>query len=195
MNALCVCKGLWDGHARKPSLSAAPDSSHWSFCVPVTHTSVFTQRRPHAISLHAARISTVDQKSLEVHISNFLIFHILEYWLEGIASKEVQTFSFSAFLNILMNSPHHLLHLAVQFTQNTMNMSQKYTHKAYQIPEQQQNCISPLTWWIFANQWLKPLCLTRFKWVPVIGGTYFSGRFQLPDHSWHHLSYNMCKDF
>lgn len=72
-------------------------------------------------------------------------------------------------------------------------MSQKYTHKAYQIPEEQQNCISPLTWWIFANQWLNPLCLTRFKWICVIGGTYFSGRFQLPDHSWHHLSYDMCR--
>lgn len=136
MNALCVCKGLRDGHARKPSLLAAPDRSHWSFCVPLMHISVFTQRRPRAISLHRARICAEDQKSLGVDISNFLLFHILEYWLKIIASKEVQTFSFSSFLNILVkNSPYHLLHLPVQFLQNTMNMSQKHTHKAWQIPE------------------------------------------------------------
>lgn len=128
MNALCVCKSLQDGHARKPSLLTAPDSSHWSFCVPLIHTSVLTQRRPHVISLHAARICAVDQKSLGVDISNFLLFHILEYWLKGIASKEVQTFSFSAFLNILVkNSPYRLSHLPVRFPQNTMSISQKYT--------------------------------------------------------------------
>lgn len=62
MNALCVCKGLRDGHARKPSLLTAPDRSHWSFCVPLMHISVFTQRRPRAISLHRARICAEDQK-------------------------------------------------------------------------------------------------------------------------------------
>lgn len=97
------------------------------------------------ISLRRAGTCVVGQKSLGIGNSNDLLFHVLEYWLKKIPSKEVQTFSSSVFFDFLVKiSSYHLFHLPLEFLQNTKNTSQKQKHEAYQIPEEEGNR-SPLT--------------------------------------------------
>lgn len=135
LNALGVCKGLRDGACQKP----------WRFCGPLKCISIFTYRRRPVISPCRARTCAVGQKSLGVGISNYLLFHVLGYWLQKIPSKEVQTFSASVFFNFsVKTSSYQLFYLPLEFLQNTENTSQKQKHEAYQIPVEDGNR-SPLT--------------------------------------------------
>jgi len=67
----------------------------------------------------------VYQKSLGVDISNSLLFHVLEYWLKGIAFKGISNLQLFYLFQLLGKDLPISPFSSPEFLLNTKNMSQK----------------------------------------------------------------------